>query len=100
MPTPLASQAKSDSARVKKVYLQYSHCCSQGLEAENRRAFKAAADYFRKALQFDAGFNQSADKPEEMESWEFVGESLSDALNRAREIEKNFRQAVKKRTTS
>lgn len=75
-----------------EAFLTYS----LGLEHENRRAFKNAADYFRKALELDPNFNRAADKLEEMESLDFVGESLSDALKRAVEIEKKFRKTIKK----
>jgi len=73
---------------------------SLGLEEENRRAFKNAVDYFRKALELDPNFNQAADKLEEMESLAFVGESLSDALKRAAEIENRFRKTIKIKTTT
>jgi len=68
---------------------------SLGLKEENRRAFQNAADYFRKALELDPSFNQAADKLEEMESLDFVGESLNDTLIRAAEIEKRFRKTIK-----
>jgi len=91
----LSSQEWREIQQIPTQNLDAFLSYSSGLKEENSRAFKNAADYFRKALELDASFKQAADKLEEMESIDFVGKSLSDALKRAIEIEKKFRKTIK-----
>ena len=66
-----------------QAFLAYS----QGLEAEARGDYEAAAQAFQRAQELDPGFSEAANQQEEAEGLSAAGGKTEEALQAARQIE-------------
>ena len=83
----LSPAERKEIERVPTRNLQAFLAYSQGLEAEARGDYEAAAQAFQRAQELDPGFSEAASQQEEAEGLSAAGGKTEEALQAARQIE-------------
>ena len=83
----LSPAEREEIERVPTRNLQAFLAYSQGLEAEARGDYEAAAQAFQRAQELDPGFSEAASRQEEAEGLSAAGGETEEALQAARRVE-------------